>query len=289
MAVLTDRRVPRGGIDAHAHHQRHDRRRRRLVHRRRPHRWRDDRADRTGPRRLRSDRRRDDRCDRPLRHPRRDRRPHPHGAAVRRDVRQGHVRDRDARRGVRRHDLDRRLRRPGQGPVAARGPRRLARQGRRQRGHRLRLPHDHERRQRRDARRDGRPGGRGRPRLQAVHRLSGRLLQRRRRDLPGDAADRQERRADHDARRERDGDRRRRCPDRRGRHDRSDRPRPGAQGDLRGRGDQPGHPPGRGRRRAGLHRPPLGARCARIGARRARARQQGLRRDVPAVPLPVAR
>ena len=36
------------------------------------------------------------------------------------------------------------------------------------------------------------------------------LLQRRRRDLPGDAADREERRADHDARRERDGDRRRR-------------------------------------------------------------------------------
>ena len=93
----------------------------------------------------------------------------------------------------------------------------------------------------------------------------GRLLQRRRGDLPGDAADRPERRADHDARRERDGHRRRRGPDRRGRHDRPDRSRPGAQGHLRGRGDQPGHPPGRGRRGPRLHRPPLGARRARGG------------------------
>jgi dihydropyrimidinase len=38
--------------------------------------------------------------------------------------------------------------------------------------------------------------------LQAVHRIPGCLLQRRRGDLPGDAADREERRADHDARRE---------------------------------------------------------------------------------------
>ena len=112
-----------------------------------------------------------------------------------------------------------------QGHVAARGPRRLARQGRGQRRRRLRLPHDHERRQRRHAGRDGRAGRRGRPRLQAVHRLPGRLLQRRRRDLPGDAADREERRADHDARRERDGHRRRRGADRRGRHDRPDLPR----------------------------------------------------------------
>ena len=33
MALLTGRRVPRGGIDAHAHHQRHDRHRRRVVRR----------------------------------------------------------------------------------------------------------------------------------------------------------------------------------------------------------------------------------------------------------------
>ena len=104
--------------------------------------------------------------------------------------------------------------------VAARGPRCLARQGRGQRRHRLRLPHDHERRQRRHPRRDGRAGRRGRHRLQAVHGLPGRLLQRRRRDLPGDAADRQERRPDHDARRERHGHRRRRGRQRRRGHDR---------------------------------------------------------------------
>ena len=96
------------------------------------------------------------------------------------------------------------------GEVAARGPRRVAREGRGQRARRLRLPHDHVRRQRRHAGRDGQPGRRGRHRLQALHRLPGRLLLRRRRDLPGDAADRPQRRADHDARRERAGDRRRR-------------------------------------------------------------------------------
>ena len=45
-----------------------------------------------------------------------------------------------------------------------------------------------------DARGDGHARRRRRHRLQAVHGLSGRLLQRRRRDLPGDAADREERR-----------------------------------------------------------------------------------------------
>ena len=57
-----------------------------------------------------------DRRERQVGHPRRDRRAHPHGAAVRRDVRQGHVRDRHARGGLRRHDDDHRLRGPGQGP-----------------------------------------------------------------------------------------------------------------------------------------------------------------------------
>ena len=46
-----------------------------------------------------------------------------------------------------------------------------------------------------DARRDGPARRRGRDRLQALHGLPGRLLLRRRRDLPGDAADRDERRA----------------------------------------------------------------------------------------------
>ena len=40
---------------------------------------------------------------------------------------------------------------------------------------------------------------------------------------------------------------------------------------------------------AGLHRPPLGERRADRGPRRARPRHHGLRRDVPAVPVPVAR
>ena len=158
----------------------------------------------------RDHRRRDDRRGGQVRDPGRDRRPHPHGAAVRRHVRQGHVRDRHAGGRLRRDDHDRRLRGPVAREVAARGPRRLARQGRGQRGRRLRLPHDHERRQRRHPGRDGRAGRRGRPRLQALHGLPGRLLQRRRGDLPGDAADGEERRADHDARRERHGDRRRR-------------------------------------------------------------------------------
>ena len=96
---------------------------------------------------------------------------------------------------------------------------------------------------------DGRARRRGRPRLQALHRVPGRLLQRRRGDLPGDAADREERRADHDARRERDGDRRRRGRRGRRRPHRSLLPRRRPLPDLRGRGDEPGDPPGRGGRR----------------------------------------
>ena len=71
----------------------------------------------------------------------------------------------------------------------------------------------------------------------------GRLLQRRRSDLPGAPADREERRADHDARRERDGDRCRREGHVRRRDDGSDRPRARPKGRVRGRGDQPRDPP----------------------------------------------
>ena len=88
-------------------------------------------------------------------HPRRDRCPHPHAAAVRRHVREGHVRDRHARRGLRRDDHDHRLRRPAARRLAAPGTGRLAREGRRQGVHRLRLPHDHQRRPRRRPGRDG--------------------------------------------------------------------------------------------------------------------------------------
>ena len=50
--------------------------------------------------------------------------------------------------------------------------------------------------------------------------------------------------------------------------------------DLRGRGDEPRHPPGRGGGRAGLHRPSLGARRADRGPRgpRPRARWRSPRR-----------
>ena len=113
-------------------------------------------------------------------------------------------------------------------------------QGRGQRRRRLRLPHDHERRQRRDARRDGPAGRRGRPGLQAVHRLPGRLLQRRRGHLPGAAADRPERRPDHDARRERAGHRRGRGRRGRGRPHRPLLPRDRPLPDLRGRGHRTG-------------------------------------------------
>ena len=85
----------------------------------------------------------------------------------------------------------------------------------------------------------------------------------------------EERRPDHDARRERHGHRRR-CGrvGRRG-QDRPLLPRRRALPDLRGRGDQPRHPPGRGGGRAGLHRPPVRARRAPDGARGARPRRHG--------------
>ena len=97
---------------------------------------------------------------------------------------------------------------------------RLAREGRGQRRHRLRLPHDHVGRQRRHAGRDGPAGRGGRPRLQAVHRLPGRLPLAGRPHLPGDAADAEERRHDPDARRERPGHRHPRRRAGRRRHDR---------------------------------------------------------------------
>ena len=178
-------------------------------------------------------------------------------------VREGRLRDRHAGRGLRRDDHDRRLRRPVEGPDPPQRPRRLARDGRGHGRHRLRLPHDHERRQRRLAGRDGPARRRGHPGLQAVHRLPGRLLQPRRPHLPGDAADREERRPDPDARRERPGDRHRRRPARGRGQDRPVLPRHRPLPGLRGRGDQPRHPARRGGGRPRVHRPPLGDRRAR--------------------------
>ena len=62
--------------------------------------------------------------------------------------------------------------------------------------------------------------------------------------------------------------------------------RPGAR---RGRGDAPRDRARRDRRRADLHRAPVGGRGARDGDRGARPRPAGVRRDLPAVPVPVVR
>ena len=82
----------------------------------------------------------------------------------------------------------------------------------------------------------------------------------------------EERRPDPDARRERAGDRRRRRPARGRGQDRPLLPRRRALPGLRGRGDQPRHPAGRGGRRPGLHRPPVRGRRARTQVREARDR-----------------
>ena len=87
--------------------------------------------------------------------------------------------------------------------LAARGPRRLAREGRRQLRDRLRVPHDHGRRQRELAQGDGGARRRGRHQLQAVHGLPGRALQRRRPGAARVPEGRRDRRPDPHARRER--------------------------------------------------------------------------------------
>ena len=152
---------------------------------------------------LAAERRHGDRRDRQVRHPRRHRRAHPHGDAVRRHVRLRHVRDRHPGRGLGRHDDDRRLRRAGARRAGAGRAGRLAREGRGQLRDRLRLPPDHRRRRRRVAQGDGRADRRGHHQLQAVHGLPGRLLLRRRADPAAMQTAAEQRRADHDARRER--------------------------------------------------------------------------------------
>ena len=71
--------------------------------------------------------------------------------------------------------------------------------------------------------------------------------------------------------------------------DRAEVPRADAAGARRGRGDASRDRAGRDRRRADLHRPPVGGRSAGDGDRGARPRPAGLRRDLPAVPVPVVR
>ena len=152
------------------------------------------------------------------------------------------------------------------------------------------LPHDHGRRQRGLAQGDGGPGRRGRHQLQAVHGLPRRALQRRRPGAARAAEGRRDRRADPDARRERHRHRRagragagpRRTPTRATTAScgtRCWRPRPPT-----GRSSWPRWPA------RPIYIVHLSATEAL--AEVAKARDEGLqrlRRDLPAVPVPVLR
>ena len=225
-----------------------------------------------------------------LRHPGRHRRPHPHGAAVRRHVRQGHVRDGDAGRGVRRDDDDRRLR----GPVAraSRCATGLDAWHAKAEGnavadygfHMIMSDVNDDTLAEMDALvAEGVPDfklftaypgvfysddGAIFRAMQQTAKNGGLIMMHAENGMAIDVVAAQTVEA--------------------GTTD-PDRPRAGPQGGLRGRGDEPRHPPRRGGRRARLHRPPLGARGAGRGPRRARSRHEGVRRDLPAVPVPLAR
>ena len=192
-------------------------------------------------------------------------------------------------RGLRRHDLDRRLRHPVPRPDAAPRVGDVGEEGRRQGGHRLRLPHDHHRAERSGGGRDGRARPPGRHLVQAVHGLPRRLHARRREHFQGAAADGEERRHDLHARRERRRHRRARAAGARGGEDGAEVPRAHAAGARRSRSDAPRDRAGRDRGRADLHRPPVGGRGARDGHRSARPRAAGVRGNLPAVSVSVVR
>ena len=176
------------------------------------------------------------------------------------------------------------------GRRAARRTRRLARQGRRPVRDRLRLPHDRLRRQRADAQGDGHPGRGGRDQLQAVHGLPGRLLQRRRQDPAGHAARRGQRRPDHDARRERHRHRRagRAGAGRRARPTRATTARSGTRCWRPRPPTAPSSSPGWPARRCTSCTSPPQQAVAELAAG-PRPGPAGLRRDLPAVPVPVHR
>ena len=114
---------------------------------------------------------------------------------------------------------------------------------------------------------------------------------RRRPDPAGDADRRRVRRDDHDARRERHRHRRARRPGARPRRDRPEVPlaHP-AVAELEGEATHRAIVLGQGRRqRAAVHRAHVGQRGARRGRRGPPRGPQRVRRDVPAVPLPDAR
>ena len=201
------------------------------------------------------------RCDGQVCDPRRDRRPHPHGAAVRRHGRDRHLRDRHPGGRLGRNDQHHRLRGAAIRRARAGRPRRVAREGRGQLRDRLRLPPDHRRRRSGRAGGDARADRRGRDELQALHGLPRRLLLRRRPGAAGDAGLTRDRPAHDDARRERPGHRRARRAARRRGQDRSVLPR-----DRTRVADGGGGDPSRDHDREPDRRPAL---------RRARERQAG--------------
>ena len=227
------------------------------------------------------------RCRRQVRHPRRHRRAHAHGAAVRWHVRQRHVRDRIARCGVGWRDDHRRHGRAALRRERVRRARRMAPQGRRAMCHRLRLPPDHRRRRRPVAEGHEVPHrARGHHQLQAVHGLPRRVLQRRRPDPEGHADRRRVRRGHHDARRERHRHRRAGATGAGTRRDRPEVPQLHPAVTARGRGHPSCHrAQPRRRQRAALHRAHVGRRRPQRGRRGPPSRSQRVRRDVPAVPV----
>ncbi len=155
-------------------------------------------------------------------------------------------------------------------------------------GHRLRLPHDRARADRPGLPRHGQDGApRGRHLVQALHGLPGRLHGGRRHHLPGPAAHPGERRPRLHARRERRGHRH---PGEGGAAQGADRPqvpRAHPAHPRRGRGHGPRDRPRGDGGRAHLHRPPVVLGRPREGQAGARHGPARLRRDVPAVPLPL--
>ena len=226
---------------------------------------------------------------RQVRAARRDRRAHAHGDAVRRHVLRGHLRDRHPRRGVGRHHHDHRLRRPGQGHLAAGHAGQVARQGGRQLLDRLRLPHDRLRRQRHDAEGDGRlHRGRG-EQLQDVHGLPRRVLRDRRRDPARHAAGGPLRRDRDDARGERHRHRPAGGAGAGVRPHGPGRARPDPAAGAGGRGHLAGHHAGQGGQLPGVHRAPVRPARARGGRAGPGHRAERVRRDLPAVPVAVHR
>ena len=159
------------------------------------------------------------------------------------------------------------------GTQDARCARHLVEEGRRQGLHRLRPAHDRHRPGHVGPGRHGRHGARRRGQLQAVHGLSERADGGRRHHFQGAVADREERRADLHARRERQRDRRDRREGAGRGQDRADLSRADAADARRGGGGASRDRDGGDCGRAGVHRASVVGGCAESGARGARSRR----------------